>query len=67
MIAQIQKASGKAFCRGNGCKWRTIIPKGAKCLRVIDCFYCEKCMVAIFDIFLKAINDSAKDVEDLDK
>lgn len=59
MVAAIEKASGKAFCRGE-CKYGTRIPVGEKCLRVMGCFYCEKCMGKIIDIFIKVIDESVK-------
>lgn len=71
MSASIEVASGKAYCRG-GCG--TKIPQGAKCLKVhvygagggATAFYCEKHMKVVLDSFAKAINDSEKDVEELE-
>ena len=71
MTASIEKASGKAYCRG-GCGKK--IPEGEKCLRVsiyaaggsAQAFYCEEHMKVVLDSFMKAINDSERDIEDLD-
>lgn len=59
MIASIDIASGKSYCRGE-CKYGTKIPAGTKCLRVMGCFYCEKCMKNVFDCFIKVMNDVDK-------
>lgn len=65
-IASIEKASGRSYCRGEGCGWRKKIPEGSKCLRVgiysagggATAFYCSKCMIPVLESFKKAINDS---------
>jgi hypothetical protein len=74
MTVSIEKASGKAYCRGGGCGWRKKIPAETKCLRVSvygaggseTAFYCEKCMKPILDSFAKALNDAEKDVAELE-
>lgn len=73
MIASIEKASGKAFCRGKECGWRTKIPEGTKCLRIhiygagggATAFFCEKCMKPVLDNFAQVLKDVDKDIEDL--
>lgn len=72
MVASIEKASGKAYCRGQ-CGWNQKIPKDTKCLVVsiraagggASAYYCEKCMKKVIESFIQAINDCGKDVEDL--
>ncbi len=71
MTASIEKASGRSLCRGKDCGYGRKIPEGSKCLRVYIyaaggsavAFYCEKCMIPVLDSFIKAINDSEKDLE----
>lgn len=73
MVANIEVASGLSKCRSSGCGYGKKIPKGQKCLRVsiygagggATAFYCEQHMKVVLDSFIKAINDSEKDVEDL--
>lgn len=75
MAASIEKASGKAYCRGGGCGWRQKIPEGTKCLRVSvygaggseTAFYCDQCMKPVLDSFAKAIKDSGYETKDVEE
>lgn len=65
MVASIEDASGRSYCRG-GCGYGKKIPEGSKCLRVhvyaagggATAFYCEVCMKKVLDSFAQAIKDS---------